>query len=256
MNADRAEAAFWAGFLRNRNVEATTAGDGAVAVAGGYALCVMGTYHQVALAIGASRALRDDDLTVLQAFYGRRGLPVRLEVRADVLERDRELFERAAYDLADARFALLETAAIPEEATSPIKVRPIGDRAAWVRLVTRAFAEGEPPDDEHRRSAEISAAAASRLFVAEIEGVAAGAGAVGIAGEVAYLYSAAVLPQYRRRGIHRSLLRARVAFGAEQGASRSALKTLEGSGAEHAARSAGFIRTGTLRRLRRDEPPR
>jgi ribosomal protein S18 acetylase RimI-like enzyme len=252
VNADRAEAAFWAAFLRNRNVEATTAGDGAVAVAGGYALCVMGTYHQIALAIGATRALRDDDLAVLQAFYGRRGLPVRLEVREDVLERDLELFKGADFEIAGDRLALLEASAIPDEPSSPIRVRSIGDRAAWVRLVTRAFAEDHSPDDEHRRSAEISAAAATRLFVAEIDGVPAGAGAVGISGDVAYLYSAAVLPEFRRRGVHRALLRARVAFGAEQGASHSAFKTVEGSDAEHSGLSAGFTRTAVLRRLRHD----
>jgi GNAT superfamily N-acetyltransferase len=252
MNADRAEAAFWAAFLRNRNVEAATAGDGAVAVAGGYALCVVGTYHQVALAIGSTRALRSDDLAVLQAFYSRRGLPVRLEVRDEVLERDRELFDTEGYAIADARFSLLETGAVPDQPGSQIKVRPSGDRAAWVRLVTRAFAEGHPPDDELRRSAEISAAAATRLFVAELEGAAAGAGAVGVSGDVAYLYSAAVLPQYRRRGIHQALLHARVAFGAEQGASRSAFKTIEGSAAERSAQAAGFTRSTILRRVHHD----
>jgi ribosomal protein S18 acetylase RimI-like enzyme len=254
MNADRLEAAFWAAFLRNRNVEATTAGDGAVAVAGGYALCVMGTYHQVALAVGSTRALREDDLAVLEAFYGRRDRPVRLEVREDVLERDRELFQAAGYDVADAGLALLETTNVPDEPRSQITVRSTGDRAAWVRLVTRAFGEGHPPGDEHRRSAEISAAAASRLFVADIDGVAAGAGAVGISADVAYLYSAAVLPQFRRRGVHRALLHARVAFGAAQGAARSASKTVEGTDAEHSALNAGFTRTATLRRLAKLSP--
>ena len=201
MNADRAEAAFWAAFLRNRNVEAATAGDGAVAVAGGYALCVMGTFHQVALAIGSTRALRADDLAVLEAFYGRRTLPVRFEVREDVLERDRELFETAGFDIAGERLALLEMTAGPEEPNSRVRVRAIGDRAAWVRLVMRAFTEGQPPDHEQRRSAEISAAAATRLFVAEIDGVAAGGAAVGISADVAYLYSrrraAAVSPPRR-----------------------------------------------------------
>ncbi len=44
MNAARAEAAFWSAFLRNRNVDAGTSADGALPVAGGFALCLAGTF--------------------------------------------------------------------------------------------------------------------------------------------------------------------------------------------------------------------
>ncbi|HEV3087354.1 MAG TPA: GNAT family N-acetyltransferase [Candidatus Elarobacter sp.] len=252
MNADRAEASFWAAYLRNRNVDDGSAEDGAVAVAGGYALCALGTYTQLALAVGSTRPLTDDDASVLEGFYGRRELPVRLEVRQEVVDRDRALFDARGYELADIRFGMFESAAVPGELPGHVTVRPAGSRPGWVRLVTRAFAEGNEPDAESLKSAEMSAAAASRLFVAEVDGVPAGAGAVGIAGEVAVLYSGAVLPQFRGRGVHRALLRERVAFGALHGAARAAMKAVDGSPAAHSAQRAGFERTMTLRRLRRD----
>ena len=252
MNADRAEASFWAAFLRNRNVDLGTAEDGAVAVAGGYAIAIVGTYGQVALAIGSTRPLTADDLGVLEAFYRRRALPVRIEVRQDVLERDRALLDEHGYELAEIRFGLFETSAIPEASPTGVVVRLAPNRAAWVRLVTRAFAEGGEPDAESRRSAEVTAAAASRLFVAEVDGVAAGGGAVGISGEVAFLFSAAVLPEFRGRGVHRALLSARAAFGAAHGAARSALKAVDEGAAARSAERAGFCRTTILRRLRRD----
>ena len=80
MNVDRIEAAFWAAFLRNRNVDAATAGDGAVAVAGGYALCAAGTLVTYAVGAGAARPLRADDFEVVEGFYGARGLPARFEL--------------------------------------------------------------------------------------------------------------------------------------------------------------------------------
>ena len=252
MNADRAEAAFWAAFVRNRNVDLGTADDGAIAVAGGYALAIAGTHNQVALAVGSTHPLTATDLDVLDGFYRRRNLPVRIEVRQEVLDRDRALLDAHGYALAEIRFVLFESSAVPEASAPGVVVRPAADRAGWVRLVTRAFAEGGAPDAESRRSAEVSAAAASRLFLAEADGVPAGGGAVAIAGDVAFLFSAAVLPAFRRRGVHRALLSARAAFGAAHGAARAALKAVDDSASARAAERAGFGRVTTLRRLRRE----
>jgi GNAT superfamily N-acetyltransferase len=252
MNADRAEASFWAAYLRNRNVDLGSAEDGAVPVAGGYALYATGTYTQVALAVGSTRPLTEDDATVLEGFYGRRALPVRLEVREEVLSRDRALLDAHGYVEGDIRFGMYESSRLPEDGPAGVTVRPANNRAAWVRLVTRAFADGHDPEEESRRSAELSAAAASRLYVAEVDGVPAGGGAVAIAGEVAILFSGAVLPQFRGRGVHRALLRARAAFGASHGTARAAFKAVEGSSAARSAERAGFERTAVLRRLRRD----
>jgi GNAT superfamily N-acetyltransferase len=127
--------------------------------------------------------------------------------------------------------------------------RAVQDRAAWVRLVGRAFAEGRTPDEETRRSHELSAAAAHGLFVAEVGGVPAGAGAVAVFNGIAFLYAGAVLPEFRRRGVHRALLRARTAFGASRGAWRTTIKTEDGSVAAIAVERAGFERAATIRRL-------
>ncbi|HEY0392859.1 MAG TPA: GNAT family N-acetyltransferase [Candidatus Elarobacter sp.] len=252
MIPDRAEAAFWAGYLRNRNVDAGTADDGAVAVAGGYAIYVKGSCHQVAHAVGSVRPLRDDDLGVLEGFYRRRGSPVRLELRDDVLDRDRALLERAGYQPAAEALGLYETANIPAAPDGAVTVRQTTDRAGWVRLVSRAFAGagGAEAHDASRRSAEVCAAAAHGLFVAEVGGVPAGAGAAAVLpGEVTYLFCGGVVPELRGRGVHRALLRARAVFGASLGASRTAVKAFDGSAAERSIRRAGFERVAVLRRV-------
>ncbi|HZO94375.1 MAG TPA: GNAT family N-acetyltransferase [Candidatus Baltobacteraceae bacterium] len=247
MNADRAEAAFWAGFLRNRNVEAGTADDGAVPVAGGFAISVAGSLYQMALAVGSTRALTAEDLAVLAAFYGERGAPVRIELREDALARDAALLDAAGYLRDEARITLLEAPAAPVHANGTVRVRATSDVPGWVALTSGCFAD--EPAAVHVRSAQVGAAAAAALFVAEVDGVPAGGGAVGISGDTAFLYSGCVVPAYRGRGVHAALLRARVAFAASRGAGRVALKALAGSPSERSALRAGFTPVATLRRL-------
>jgi GNAT superfamily N-acetyltransferase len=251
MNADRAEAQFWAAFLRNRNVDAGTAEDGAVAVAGGYAIYVKETHYQLAFGLGTARPLRDDDLATVRDFYGRRGARPQIELEDEVLRRDAAVLEAAAFELAPLTLARYESAALPAApADGAVVVRPVQDRAAWVRLAARAFGDDGAADATSRRSHELSAAAAHGLFLAEVGGVPAGAGAVAVFNGIAFLYAGAVVPEYRGRGVHRALLHARAAFGASRGAARTAIKTEDGSSAERSIVRAGFERTATIRRLR------
>ena len=255
VNVARSEAAFWSTFLRNRNVDAGTAADGAVAVAGGYALCLLGTFLEHGVAIGSTRPLRPDDLEVVRAFYARRSLPPRLELDEDVLERDRAVLMSAGYTTDDLVLTVL---AAPTEANvrapgaESIHVRPVTNRRAWSDLVFRGFEDSLPPTEHGRlrRAAESSAGAAHGLFVAAIDGIDVGGGAVGINGERALLYSAAVLPAYRNRGVHRALLAARLAFARSRGATEAALKTAPDSPVLRAGAALGFRPVSTRRRLR------
>jgi ribosomal protein S18 acetylase RimI-like enzyme len=252
MNADQAEAAFWAAFLRNRNVDVASADDGAVAVAGGYALYASGAYQQVALAVGSSRPLDEDDLAVLAAFYGERGRPVRIEVREQALERDRPLLERARFAFGDGALRFFERPVDGRSEAPDVLVRRTSDHSEWLRIVTTAFADGETADEESRRSLELSASASAALFVAEVDGVAAGGAALGVAGEFAFLYCGGVLPRFRRRGVHRALVLARVAEARARGIARAMVKVADGSLAERTVRGAGFEPTLTVRRLTRE----
>jgi len=255
MNADRAEAAFWAAFLRNRNVDAGTSADGAVPVAGGFGLCLLGTFLEYGIGIGSTRPLRPDDLAVLGEFYARRGLAARLELDETVLARDRAVLAAGGYAEDGPRIAALEAAAGAGAAFAPVEgvvVRPAGDRRAWTELVVRGFADTVAEDRQARlrRTLQAAAAAAQGLFVASVGGTDAGAGAVGISGDVAYLFGAAVLPAYRGHGVHRALVGARMAFGLTRGASRAALKTEPGSSAARSALRLGFELTALRRRVR------
>jgi GNAT superfamily N-acetyltransferase len=247
----RTEAAFWSAFLRNRNVDARSADDGAVSIAGGYALCLVGTYLEYAVGVGTTRPIRPDDLEIVRDFYAQRRLPARLELEEEVSTRDRAVLAACGYTDDGVRLVVLQAAIAAAPVPEGITVRPATNRRAWADLVVRAF-EDVTSDAEHDRlcrSAEANAAAAQGLVIASIDGVDAGAAAVGITGDLALLYSAAVLPAYRKRGIHRALTAARLTLAARRGATRAALKTAPHSPVIRSAAALGFTPIGHRTRL-------
>jgi GNAT superfamily N-acetyltransferase len=249
MNAGSAEASFWAAFLHNRNVDAATAGDGAVAVAGGYALYVGHTLLNRVLGAGSARPLRADDCDVVEAFYGARGATAGFELDADVLARDEALLSERGYTEEGDALAVLEGATRVEPPTAGIAVRRTTDRRAWVDLVGRAF--GDPSEERFRPSLQAVASAAHVLVIASLDGADAGAAGLGIVGDTAILFSGGVLPAFRRRGVHGALLAARISLASARGAQHAVLKAWADSPAERSAIKHGFVRTTVRRTLRR-----
>ncbi|HEX3468236.1 MAG TPA: GNAT family N-acetyltransferase [Candidatus Elarobacter sp.] len=250
MNAGRAEAAFWAAFLHNRNVDASTASDGAVAVAGGYALFVAGSLIDHCLGAGTTRPLRDDDCEVVESFYRGRGTAAGFELDAEVLDRDAPLLRERGYTDEGTTFVVLEGPVGNGAVHNGVATRTTTDRHAWIELIARAFGYGDDP--LLRRTLQTTAAAAGALVVASVDGVDAGAAALGVSRDTAILYSAGVLPEFRRRGVHGALLAARIEQAAARGASHAVIKTEAGSDAERSALRHGFARTTLRRRLRRE----
>ena len=252
MNPDRAAAQLWAAFLRNRNVDAGTAGDGAIPVAGGYALYVSGTRFDFAMGAGSTRALRDDDLAVVEEFYAARAHPARFELDEAVLARDGALLRARGYADEDETLAVLEIPTAAGPAPGAVAIRTTSNRRAWTDLAVRAFADTTTDLALLRRTLQTAAAAAHVLVVASLDGEDAGTGALGISGETALMWSGAVLPGFRRRGVHQALLAARLALAHERGATAAAFKTTADSPAERSAAKLGFARTGLRRRVHRD----
>ncbi len=251
MNPDRAAAQLWAAFLRNRNVDAGTAGDGAIPVAGGYALYVSGTRFDFAMGAGSTRALRDDDLAVVEEFYAARAHPARFELDEAVLARDGALLRARGYTEEDETLAVLEAPVGAAPPHGAVAVRTTTNRRAWAELAVRAFDDGVRRRGVLRRTLQTAAAAAHVLVIASLDGDDAGTGALAISGETALLWSGAVLPGFRRRGVHQALLAARLAIAHERGATAAAFRTAANSPAERSAAKLGFARTGLRRRVHR-----
>jgi hypothetical protein len=241
--AERAEAGFWAAFARNIPTTDETRDTGAVPVAGGYAIALQGTYLEYGLAVGSTRALRPDDLRIVDEFYAARGVPSRLELHPAVAERDAELLAAWGY-VPELRLTILEreisaTSAQP----SGVSVESMKNRRGeWIDIVVAGFADSVEPAGQARlrRATQACAAAAADLFGARVDGRLAGGAALSVMGDAALFFSASTVPEFRRRGVHAALITARVAGAHARGATYGFMKAASDSGTIPSARSAGF----------------
>jgi GNAT superfamily N-acetyltransferase len=115
-----------------------------------------------------------------------------------------------------------------------------GRRSEWIELVVAAYGDAPPGDGRHLHHAiQVCAAAGTELVGARLDGRLVGGAALGVVRDGALLYAAAVLPGYRRRGVHGALIAARLASARARGANYAFLKTADDGGARSALR-AGF----------------
>jgi GNAT superfamily N-acetyltransferase len=254
LRAERAEAAYWATYARNIPTTDDTRDTGAVPVAGGYAICLQGTALDYALGVGTTRALRADDLQIVDEFYGSRGLASRLELHPLAAERDAKLVARWGYRL-ERRVVMLEREIGPEpRASTPHAVETLtGRKAEWIEVVSAGLADAVPFDERERlrRTTSVCASAASTLVGVRIDGRLAGGGALGVTGDAAFLFCAATLPEFRRQGIYAALIAARLAIGRSRGATFAFMTAPPDSAALAGALAGGFAATYVRDRLRK-----
>jgi hypothetical protein len=254
LRAERAEAAYWATYARNIPTTDDTRETGAIPVAGGYAICLQGTSIRYGLGVGTSRPLREDDLRIVDEFYGSRRLTSRLELHPVVAERDAQIVARWGYR-REREVTMLER----EIDTDPVV--PLGfsvetlttRKLEWTQLVTAGLLDSvaSADSDRIRRTTHVCASAASALVAIRLDGRLVGGGALGVTGDAAFLFCASTLPDYRRRGVHAALIGARLAIGRSRGATFAFMTAAPGSDALASAESAGFAATYVRQRLQK-----
>ncbi len=115
------------------------------------------------------------------------------------------------------------------------------DSSLWSTTVGRGFASTEseevPYMDIYRG---IFHATGTTGYLATLDGKPAGAGALKIAGRVAYLSTASTLPSFRNRGVQMALMKARLAEAVRLGCDLAAVVTSPGSMSERNVHRAGF----------------
>lgn len=131
------------------------------------------------------------------------------------------------------------------EAVALIKRLDPGDAttvASCAVILTRAFAAAEAPlchDDVHANIDALSHPEAT-AFVAFVNDRCAGVGMIDVEGSHASLWGAAVMPEYRRLGVQRTLLEARLRYAVECGASIALVETDSGGPTHRNAARLGF----------------
>jgi GNAT superfamily N-acetyltransferase len=120
------------------------------------------------------------------------------------------------------------------------RVREVGAGEAELFADVLLRGHGVPDDVPRSHVARWAANASSRLYLAEVDGVPAAAGAL-VLGEVANLANASTLPEFRGRGLQSALIRARISAAAAVGSE------LVCSGASWASQSQRNLERAGLR---------
>ena len=225
-------------------------------LAGG-TLCYVGpgSWANQAAGLGLDGPVSDAELDRFVAFYESRGTEPRIEV-ASVADESlhaglaargfviREWEHVLVRPLDESVTALLDPAATTEGLTIE-RVDASDDAAAeeWVRLSLSGF----HPPDEPAPAGSVEATRSTvhhprtRAFVARVDGAGAGAAGLEVGADVAALFATSVLPAFRRRGIQRALIAARLKEARAAGARLACIHSSPTAGTDRNAMRTGFF---------------
>ncbi|PKQ14284.1 MAG: N-acetyltransferase [Actinobacteria bacterium HGW-Actinobacteria-8] len=115
------------------------------------------------------------------------------------------------------------------------------ERDLWRQVAAVGFSWPLPPLDAQLALGEIVVARpGSRLFIAYLDGLAAGTGEMYLDDGVAWLSADSTLPQFRGRGVQRALQAHRLALGAAAGCELAVSEAAPGSSSQRNMERAGF----------------
>jgi len=225
-------------------------------------------FWQAAIAAGIDVDLLDDGEIAVAATPSLPGATFNLALGfahlPNLVDRARDHFARravAGWLLADdppwegarpeatlARYAL--TSSLDAPTPSGLTVRELGRREVgpWAEVIVEA---SELPSAVagawHRLESHIALAAHHHRFVAEIGGIAVGAGSLHLHHQLGWLRAGSVLPSHRGQGIQRALMVGRTAHARRLGADAIGASAIEGGASAANLERLGFERIGTRR---------
>jgi GNAT superfamily N-acetyltransferase len=212
-----------------------------------------------AIGVGLHGEVSDADLDHLTEFFHTRGAPAAAEICPLV---DMSLYSRLAargyqlIEVSDMLYLPMSDAKISSELPPGITVRIAEphELKLWTATVSQGFAEHYPVTPELLGVMEgFANRADSANFFAYADGELAGGGAVSAHEKVGGLFGASTLPAFRRRGVQRALLAARMSWARAQGCDLLVTITQNGSAShrnmERLAFRTAYTRTKLFRPL-------
>jgi len=169
--------------------------------------------HWLNMVMGLRDPALVDDVLSLYAPVGARPifslLPDDIEVARAIVARGAEVFRVGTW---------LYGAAVPLSAPDDVLVRETDDLEGWIDTLFAGFEVGGPtPLMQRSDFATWPEIPGTTMYLAEIDGVVAGAAGGVIADGFGYGATAATIPAFRRRGIHAAFLARRMTDTAKAG---------------------------------------
>lgn len=214
---------------------------------------VPGAWCNYAAGFGFDGPIPRAEVEELVAWFEEKGIEPRLEthpfVHAETLAVLEELkfvtrhFEVVYFRELDASVRAAPVVATPDELS--VRLVDKSDPAAMREYVKLAMSGFYPPgtspaEDDVRLALKGASGPDSIGVVAWMGDTPVGAGGSAVKGEVAALFGASVLPEYRKRGVQQALLAARVNYAARAGATVATIGSLPSAVTERNVRRMGF----------------
>jgi GNAT superfamily N-acetyltransferase len=223
-----------------------------LSVAGGRAIFTgADLFTNRAMGLGLSGPVSSDDLERIETFYAERGVPSEIEIASMVDRSLLRLLGQRGYRLlrfrniyAQALSALEAPGAAPEDRSAVAATREVDEStaAAWSTTLLDGFEYTQTADRD--RVATWNRMVRSLLgmtaLIALIDGEPVGAASVMVLGATAVLGGAATRPAYRRRGVQRALIEARLVVAARAGCELAVVTADPGSSSGRNAERTGF----------------
>lgn len=224
---------------------AAVAGESEPIAGGMMCFAFVGAWANQAMGLGMHGPVSAADVDRLIRFYEERGVEPRIEVcpRADeslVLHLAERQFVVRDFETVFYRDCRTALPAPPAEVTvRRIDPASPAELAAAVDLTFAAF--GVPRTAEMAALQErVLTERSAAVFVGRIDGVPAGIACASVTPPCGGMFATATLPAYRRRGVQRALMIARLAAIAEVGAQVATVQSRPGVATERNAWRLGF----------------
>jgi GNAT superfamily N-acetyltransferase len=227
-------------------------GAGWLPVAGGRAIFTGAHFFtNRALGLGLGGPVSADDLGRIETFYAERGVPSEIEIASMV---DRSLLRLLGqHGYGPLRFRNIYAQALPPGAApgpaSPARaavaeIHEVDEStaAAWSATLLDGFEYTQAADRDRVATWNrmVRSLPGLTALVAEIDGEPVGAASVLVLGPAAVLGGAATRPAYRRRGVQRALIEARLVVAARAGCELAVVTADPGSSSGRNAERTGF----------------
>jgi GNAT superfamily N-acetyltransferase len=222
-----------------------TGGASVKGVAGGVAVfCGAGSPLTHALGLGMHGSVTADDLDEVEAFFEERGAPVVLDLCPHADPSFRELLSDRHYRTAEFINVMIRSLPFPQEPQPPgisLRQATSDDQDLYVRAVIGGFfGRTDLTEEECRLGATLFHIPNTTAFLADVDGQTAGGGGLSIRNKVASLFGDATLPEFRNRGVHTSVIRARLDTASSYGCDIATAGALPGSGSQRNYERLGF----------------
>lgn len=193
-----------------------------------------------AVGVGMKGPVTLADLDRIEEFYGTRGAPVNLDLcpLADVSLM--ENLGHRGYRITEFNNVLVRPLDPMPEAEG-VRIAADDERDQWTRTMLAGFFEKDSfTADELQLGASLFAIPGAGAFWVDVGGTPAAAAAGCVIEKLLFLFGDSTLEAFRRRGLHRKLIDARLAWAHHQGAELAWACTLPGSNSQRNYERAGF----------------